>query len=122
MVIAIGLLLTVVLIAAGTVVVVGLRRWMQEEIRVEAVLREPDAHPLVYAVPDGQDPTILVSALRRAGFTAMGDMEGGVERLLVACPDEEDRDRVRSTIEHVTSTGFDGVEMHVGPVRFQDER
>lgn len=120
--VAISLLLFVVLVAAGFALAMGLRRWMQDEVRSEALLRDPEAHALVYVVPDGQDPTILVAALSRAGFTAMGDMEAGVERLLIACPDEEDRAEVRSIIEHVNRSGFDGIEMHVGPVRFQDER
>lgn len=113
--------LLVALVVVGVVVMLALRSWTLEEVRTEAWLREPETHTLSYVVPDGQDPAILVAALAGAGFTARAEMRGGVERLVVAC-DEDQRDRVRSVIEAVHLTGFEGVEMHVAHASFEDER
>jgi len=106
------------LLAVGVAVMWGLRRWTLDEVELEARLRLPETQTLAYAVPVGQDPATFVAALARAGFTSVGAMEGGSERLLVAC-DEEDRTQVRSIIEHVEVIGFEGPEVHVS---FEDER
>ena len=100
----------------------ALRRVTLDEGKTEERLRRPEAHSLTYAVPDGQDPAVLVGALAGEGFTAVAELEGGAEMLLVECPRPEDRAKVRSIIEQVTRTGFDGAEMHVAHVSFEDER
>lgn len=113
--------LAVLLVVVGVVVMLSLRSWTLDEARAEAWLHDPETHTLSYVVPEGQDPAVLVAALAHAGFTARAELRGGVERLRVAC-DEEDRDRVRDIIETVHSTGFEGVEMHVAHAVFEDER
>lgn len=105
----------------SVVVALALRSWGREEARVEALLDSPATHTIAYVVPDGQDPAILVAALHRAGFEARAHLEGGVEVLRVACA-EVRRAEVRSIIEHVESTGFDGAPMHVAHARFVDDR
>lgn len=115
------------MVAIGVLVVVlalafALRRVTLDEARTEAHLREPETHALRYVVPNGQDPGVLVGALAQAGFTAAAELEQGREVLLVECRHEEDRAKVRDIIEHVTRAGFDGPEMHVGHVSFEDER
>lgn len=115
-------MLAVGLLVVGVLVMLALRRVTLDEARSENRLREPGTHKLAYVVPNGQDPAILMAALARGGFKSVSDMEGGVERLLVACPDEHDRAKVRSIIEHVDRAGFAGPEMHVGHVSFEDER
>ena len=114
-------MLAVGLLAVGVVLMLALRRWTLDDARTEARLHQPGTHRLVYAVPGGQDPAVLLAALAHAGFTAVTDLEGGTERLLVAC-EEHDRAQVRSIIEHVDRGGIDGPEMHVGHVSFEDER
>lgn len=120
MIAAIAILL-VALIAVLVVGAVGLRSWGMAEARTEARLRSPTTHTISYVVPRGQDPAILMAALAGAGFTTVVDNSAPAERILVACA-ETDRDRVREVLEHVDRTGFDGAEMHVAHVTFDDER
>ncbi len=114
--VAIGILVVALALAFA------LRRVTLDEAKTEAHLREPATHALQYVVPDGQDPAVLVGALTQAGFISAAELEQGREVLLVECPHEDDRAKVRSIIEHVSRAGFDGPEMHVGHVSFEDER
>ncbi len=98
-----------------------LRRVTFDEAREEARLRQPASSTLSYAVPDGQDPVVLTAALSRAGFTSLGVLQNGLERLLIDCPSADQRALVRSIIEHVRRTGFQGADMVVTHVRFDDE-
>jgi hypothetical protein len=114
--IAIGVLVVMLVLAFA------LRRVTLDEGKTEERLKRPESHALTYAVPEGQDPAVLTAALAREGFTSVAELEGGVEMLLVECRHESDRATVRSIIEHVSRTGFDGAEMHVEHVSFEDER
>ncbi len=115
-------LLLIGVLAVGAFLALGLRSWTLAESRTEARLRRPGAPTLTYTVPPGQDPAVLMAALRHAGYTSVTDLKGGGELLVVECPDEHDRADVRSIIEHVDRAGFDGPEMHVAHVAFEDER
>jgi len=114
----------VMLLVGGVVGIVvlalGLRTWGVGQAKTEARLLSPDTHKVRYVVPLGQDPAILMAAVSSAGYTALVDTSGGTERLLVACG-EQDRAKVRSVLEHVSRSGFDGVEMRVDHVAFDDE-
>ena len=109
-----------VLLVLGVAVALAMRSWVREEARMEALIESPETHTVSYAVPDGQDPAILAAALHQAGFTARAHLEGGFEVLRIAC-NEQQRAQVRSVIEHVDRTGFEGVPMHIGHARFVDE-
>lgn len=111
--------LAVVVLAFPVFFVMTLRRWELEEVKVETRLRAPEAHKVVYVVPEGQDPAVLRAALTGAGFVTVMDESGGAERLLVEC-EPQDRARVQQIIEHVERTGFEGVELHVSHVRFEN--
>lgn len=111
----------VVIAVLGVVVALALRSWMLGEARTEARLRSPGVHTVAYVVPEGQDVAVLMAAVRHAGFESITKIDGGTERLLVACG-EEDRARVRSILEHVHRIGFDGSERYVDHVSFDDER
>jgi hypothetical protein len=115
-------MLVIGVVVLGLFVAAGLRRWTLAEARTEASLHQPGAKAVSYLVPPGQDPAVLMAALMRAGYTAVTDTKGGVEHVLVACPQEGDRAEVRKIIEGVHRAGFDGPEMHVGHVSFDDER
>lgn len=117
----IGAMLLVGFLALGVVIMLALRTVTFDEARTEARVHQPGTYTLSYAVPEGQDPAVLMAALARAGYTSVPDTEGGAERLLIECPSQA-RAQVRSIIEHVGSAGFDGPEMHVGHVSFEDER
>src|SRR5215212_2949052 len=67
---------------------------------------------LEYVVPTGQDPTVILAALDRAGYTATSDSTHPNQRVLIECPDgvEEQRGDVRSVIESASvTTPEDGV-------------
>ena len=114
-------LVIVILLAVGVIFALGLRRVTFDEAQAEARLRQPGAHTVTYAVPTGQDASVLIAALAHAGFKAVGGMEAGQERVLVAC-EQSDRGEVRRIIESVHEANFGGPEMHVAHVRFEDER
>lgn len=113
------IIFTAVLVLA-VVVALALRSWSREEARGEALLASPETHAVSYVVPNGQDPAILMVALHRAGFEARAHLEAGVEVLRVAC-EESETAQVRSIIEHVDRTGFEGAPMHVAHARFVGE-
>ena len=113
--------LAVAVLAFPVFFVMTLRRWELDEVKVETRLRAPESHKVVYVVPEGQDPAVLRAALSRAGFVTIMDQSGGAERLVVEC-EPQDRSHVEQIIEHVERTGFEGAEMHVAHVSFEDER
>jgi hypothetical protein len=108
------------LVVVGVAIMLALRTWVLEESRTEARLHRPGAHTLSYVVPNGQDPAVLMAAVRNAGLTSVVDTTGGTERILVEC-EEEDRARVRSALEHAAVPGYDG-HTTVAHVAFEDER
>lgn len=110
-----------VFVVLGVVIALALRSWTLDEAKTEKRLRSPDVHTVSYVVPEGQDVAVLMAAVRHAGFESITKTDGGTERLLVAC-DEQDRAKVRSILEHVHRVGFDGSEMYVDHVSFDDER
>src|SRR4051795_13624660 len=78
---------------------------------------------LEYAVPAGQDPTVVLAALQREGFTATTDPTHPHQTSLIACPEGVDRHRarVRAVIESAgVTTPEDGAAVSSG-VRFRDE-
>lgn len=113
------IMVTVVLVL-GVVVAIALRNWERAEERDEAVFDAPTTPKVCYEVVDGQDPATLVAALHHAGFHARAHLEGGVEVLRIMCQEHE-RPVVRQVIADAGRTGFDGVPIHVGAVRFQED-
>lgn len=112
----------VLALLVGSVVIGGaLRRLVRDEADVERRLRTPDAHTLSYAVPNGVDPGDLRVAATRGGFTSVMATSGTRECLLVEC-EEGDRGRLRRLIEDVHKTAYDGSELDLHPVAFEDER
>ena len=100
-----------------------LRSALREVEKTDERLHSPGAQTLNYIVPEGQDPTILVTALHHAGYEVVADPAGGEQRLLIGCPGgrEADRAAIRAVIEHVQTTGIDGVGLRVDHARFEDE-
>jgi len=118
--IIIGGLAFLVLLLVLFALLLTFRRWTLDEAKTEARLLAPDSHRAVYAIPDGEDPTVLMAALTRAGFVSVVDMKAGVERLLVEC-EHTDRARVREVIEQVNRGGSQGRGAPVRPVSFEDD-
>jgi hypothetical protein len=98
-------------------------RWGRERAAAHEELAGP-ASTLDYEVPAGQDPALLVAALREEGYEAAPDPHR-TNLLHIECPSGPDRERsrVRATLGAVRSTAIDaGAPMDPGPVRFVDER
>jgi hypothetical protein len=110
----------VLVLLAGLVLAGALRRLVRDESDVERRLRAPESHTISYAVPNGVDPADLRTALQRHGFTTIASSTGARQSLLVECA-EADRPRVREVIGNVHETAYDGSELDLHPVVFEDE-
>ena len=114
-------LLLLVVAMGGIAISLYLRSWVREESRREAHLRDPRTHTVAYAIPDGVDPVTVESAMSRANFTSMVDRVGMVECIRIEC-DESQREQVRSVLEGIPMTAYDGSQLEAGHVVFEDER
>lgn len=115
----IGGIAFILLLLVLLVLLLAFRRWTLNDTKTETRLRSPESHRVVYAIPDGQDPTALMAAMARAGFVCVVDTEAGVERLLVEC-EPQDRARVREIVERVDRAGREGTGTS-REVSFEDE-
>ena len=116
-----AILLLVVLVVGGTIAIgLFLRSWGREESRREEHLRDPRTHTVAYAIPNGVDPVILETALALEGFHSMHERVGMADCVRIEC-DESQRDRVRSVLEGVSMTAYDGSLLPAGHVVFEDE-
>lgn len=111
-----SLLAVVVLVGAA----VGMRRWGLDDSRTEARLLSPATHTVSYLVPDGEDPTVVMAALRTAGFTCIVSEGAHQERVVVEC-EPADREVARNLIDHARRSALSGTSVDVGHVAFEDE-
>ena len=119
---ATAIVLLVVVVVGGTIAVnLYLRNWVRKESRREAHLMDPHTHTIAFAIPTGVDPVTAESALASAGFNCGHSRVGDVECVRIEC-DESQRDRVRSVLEEVFMTQYDGSVLPSGHVVFEDER
>ena len=119
---AAAIILLVVVVVGGIIAVnLFLHTWVRDDSRREAHLRDPQTHTVAYAIPNGVDPVPAEAALTRAGFTSGIDRVGMVECVVIEC-DESQRDQVRSVLEGVPMTAYDGAQLQAGHVVFEDER
>ena len=119
---ATAILFLVVVVVGGSIAInLFLRNWVRDESRREAHLRDPHTHTVAFAIPSGVDPVTAESALALAGFHSGHDRVGMVECVRIEC-DESQRDRVRSVLEGVFMTQYDGSVLPAGHVVFEDER
>lgn len=119
---AAAIVLLVVVVVGGSIAIsLYLRKWVLEQSRREAHLRDPHTHTVAFAIPTGVDPVIPETALALAGFNSGHDRLGLVECVRIEC-DESQRDRVRSVLEEVFMTQYDDSVLPAGRVVFEDER
>ncbi|MGA8249077.1 MAG: hypothetical protein WB797_19375, partial [Nocardioides sp.] len=83
---------------------------------------------LRYLVPAGQDPAVVLGALRRAGYDASPDSEPGPSSPVViigaTTGGPPDRDRVREVLTQLDQTNVNPDEsapLDLPPARFVDE-
>lgn len=84
----------------------------------------PGVETLRYAVPDAQDPTVLIAALDLAGYNADLDDVAGEKHLVIECPAGRDRERarVRNVLAESDTTSIEGPHVNRGRIVFADER
>lgn len=114
-------ILLVVVVIGGIAINVYLRRWVREESRREAHLRDPDTHTVAYAIPNGVDPATVESALARAGLTSGVDRIDMRECVRIEC-NESQREQVRGVLEGIHLNAYDGSPLQARRVVFEDER
>lgn len=107
-------------LVAGIAFLTVLRSMGLEEQRTYARLHDPHVPTVAYAVPDGVDPAVVLAAVHAAGFTSVVGETAPAEHLLVGCGDA-DRPRLRSVIEAIPLTRYDGTPIR-DRVVFEDER
>ena len=113
-----------VLVLVGCLLLAMRQRTMQQaqkEERVESLASET----LEYVMPPGQDPAVLAAALKKEGYTAVGEtLTGAAPTVLVDVPRGRDSERahVRAVIKNLRTTGFEGAPLEVDEVTFEDER
>jgi hypothetical protein len=113
------------------VVVVGIaavKRFGSETNAQSDRLQAPDRPTLRYVVPPGQDPAVVVGALREAGYDASPDSEPGPSSPVVivgaTTGGGPDRDHVREVLTRLDQTNInpdDSAPLDLPPVRFTDE-
>ena len=110
-----------VVLLASVAIALLLRSWVFAESRMEGRLHDPGTPTVAYAIPNGVDPAVVMAALRADGFASVLDRIGDTECLIVEC-DRGERTRVRSVIEHVHASSYDGSALKLDHVVFEDER
>jgi hypothetical protein len=121
--VTVGIVIVLALVALGAIVLYVVRQQVRQRERIDEELGGRRSFTLEYAVPTGQDPTVILAALARSGYTATVAPRGAHHHVLIACPAGVDRERaqVRATIESATVTAAeDGVPL-AAEVRFVDE-
>lgn len=119
---AAAVILFVIVVLFVTVAVnIYLRSLVGAEGRTEAHLRDPRTHTVAYAVPNGVDPALIMVELSRAGLTCGLGVVADHECVRIEC-EEPQREQVRSVIESVHMSAYDGSPLKIGHVVFEDER
>jgi hypothetical protein len=116
------LLVIAIVLVVGGFVLVG-RAGKKNQRHQETVENDPNA--LRYRPPAGQDPAVVVAAVRKAGFTTtLDETTGGTPTVLISAHDDSapDREQVRRIIADTDQVNFEGDAADVAPSpRFVDE-
>lgn len=124
-----AVLVPVILVIIAIVLgVLAMKRFTRAEVRRSDRLQNADRPTLRYQVPPGQDPAVVITALRRAGYNASPDSEPGPSSpvVIVGAPDggEPDREAVRATLTLANGTNIvpeESGDAERGRVLFEDE-
>jgi hypothetical protein len=107
---------------------VAVTRFTRREIEHGDQLRAADRPTLTYEVPPGQDPAVVLVALRHAGYDASADAGSGASSPVViigtttgGAPDREDVRAALSRLDRVNVDPEADVALDLPPVRFTDE-
>jgi hypothetical protein len=119
------IILIVIVLVLGAIAV---KRFTRAEVEHSDRLQNADRPTLRYEVPPGQDPAVVLSELRNAGYDASADSEPGPSTPIVIIGadggDPPDRERLRAVLERMDRVNVDpeaDVALDRPPVRFMDE-
>lgn len=116
---AIGLVVTVVVVSIAIAVL--LRSYVLNEVKVEERLHDPHASTVAFAIPAGTDPVVFKTGLTHAGFANTVDRVGDAQCLVVECTPAQ-REAVRGVLQAAHTRAYDGSDLAVQRVVFEDER
>ena len=120
-----GVIVLVVILVVLAFLVVGpagglSKRSPREDDQVREAVDEGRVESLAYTVPEGQDPVVLLVALRDAGLRVSQDPGSTTQRILIEDRDATTRERAREAIRGV-GTAVDHGARTEAEVRFEDE-
>jgi len=107
--------------------VIAMKRFTRAEVDRSDRLQHADRPTLRYQVPPGQDPALVLSGLRQAGYAASADSEPGPSSPVViigGAEGEPDREAVRRTLAELDGTNIvpdESASVQRTRVRFLDE-
>lgn len=114
-------------IAVGTVLIgsvalaLFLRSYGRSRARIEARVLDPRTPTVAYAIPNGVDPVVFQVGLTHAGFTSVVGRVGNSECVIVECG-PAGRKAVRGVLQAAHANAYDGSELKLDDVVFEDER
>lgn len=108
----------VIVLAAAALVVLAVTGLTRRQNRQVAKSERPTTADVRYRVPEGQDPAVVLVALRDAGYEATGENDLVIVSVLSDTP--EQRDRVRGVIRDAGLSMEDKISSG-DRVRFVDE-
>ena len=114
-------------IVVGTVLIgsialaVFLRSYGRSRARIEARVLDPNTPTVAFAIPHGVDPLVFQVGLTHAGFTSVVGRVGDAECVIVECG-PSGRTAVRGVLEAAHANAYDGTELKLDHVVFEDER
>ena len=118
------IVLVVILVVLGFLVIgpaQGLsKRSPREDDEVREAVEEGRVESIAYTVPEGQDPVVLLVALRDAGLRVSQDPGSTTQRILIEDRDTTTRERAREAIRGAGTAVDDGAGTPAD-VRFEDE-
>jgi hypothetical protein len=117
----------ILLLVVVVLVTVAIKRFSRAEVEHSDRLQHADRATLRYQVPPGQDPAVVLSGLRSAGYDASADSEPGPSSPIViigSAHGDPDREEVRRTLAGIDGTNVvpaESGEVQRSRVRFADE-
>lgn len=117
-----ALLIVVGAVLIGSIVLaLFLRSYGRSQAGVEAHIYDPQTPTVAYAIPNGVDPVVFQVALTHAGYTSIVGRVGNAECVIVECG-PSGRSAVRGVLEAAHANAYDGTELKLDHVVFEDER
>ncbi len=119
-----GLIFAGIILVLLALAVLWVLPWMKERRQHVERLADPRVATLEYEVPEGQDPVVVVTALKSDGLDAVGELRRGRQLVLIDASEDgvdEVRSRARAVIAERALLNTQGDAAPDHQVRFLDE-